>query len=150
MMEFAVCKEPQCQPRSIRILVVEDDPLQQDLLASALASQGYEVEIVSDGMGAFRKVRENKYHLVLVDYQLPETDGLATARLIRNLMGEVARPALIALTGSPDCLADKEVVPGIAFDTIVSKSAGLSELFSAIRRHLDLRFDAAAGREAEA
>ncbi len=143
-----MCKEPQRQLRPIRILIVEDDLLQQDLLNSALVSQGYEVEVASDGMGAFWKVRENKYDLVLIDYQLPEIDGLAMARLIHGLMGEVARPALIALTGSPDCLADKEVVPGIAFDHIVSKSVGLGELVSTIRRHLDARPDAAAREEA--
>ena len=143
-----MCKEPQRQPRPTRILVVGDDPLQQDLLKSALASQGYDVEVASDGISAFWKVREHKYDLVLVDYQLPEIDGLAMARLIHDLMGDVARPALIALTGSPGCLADKEVMPGVTFDHIVSKSAGLAELVSAIRRHLDARPDAAARGEA--
>ena len=71
-MECAVCKEPQRQPRPISILVVEDDPLQQDLLNSVLTSQDYEVAVASGGVGAFWEIRENKYDLVLVDFQLPE------------------------------------------------------------------------------
>lgn len=143
-------REHQRQPRPVRILIVEDDLLQQSVLHSALAYQGYKVEVASNGMDALWKIRENRYDLVLVDYQLPEINGLAMARLIHDLMGEVARPALIALTGSPDLLADEEVVPGIAFDEIMPKSAGLDELVSAIRRHLDARPDAAARQEVEA
>lgn len=148
-MELAVHKEHQRQPRPVRVLVVEDDPLQQNLLESALASQGYEVEVASDGFGALWKIRDGGFDLVLVDHQLPEINGLAMARLIHDLMGEVARPALIALTGSPDHLANKEAVSGTAFDKIMSKSDGLDELVAAIRHHLDARPDATARQEAE-
>ena len=141
--------EHQRQPRPVHILIVEDDLLQQSVLSSALTYQGYKVEVASDGMDALWKIRENKYDLVLVDYQLPEINGLAMARLIHDLMGEVARPALIALTGSPEHLAAKDVLPGMAFDKIMSKSDGLDELVSTIRRYLDARPDAAARREVE-
>ena len=59
MKEYAVCKEPQRQPREIGSLVVEDDPLQHDQLNSALTSQGCEVKVASAGVGAFWKMREN-------------------------------------------------------------------------------------------
>lgn len=135
--------------RQTRIFIVEDDELQQEVLKSALDFHGYEVETSADGLDALWKIREGRYDVVLVDYQLPEIDGLAMARLIRDLMGTVACPALIALTGSPDTLADKERVPGSAFDEIIPKCSGLDRLIFAIQRQLKARPSAAAQREAE-
>jgi CheY-like chemotaxis protein len=86
------------------ILIVEDDSVQQAILRSALASRGYVVEVASDGLDAIRKVREGHYDLALVDYHLPEINGLATATLIRDFMGEAARPVLLALTAWPEGL----------------------------------------------
>lgn len=141
--------EHQQQSQPIRILLAEDDPLQQAVLKSFLAAQGYEVEVASDGLDALWKIREGKYDLALIDYELPEINGFAMAKLIRDLMGMVARPVLIALTGSPDAVIDKEMALGSAFDAVVSKRAGAHEMISTVRSHLDARPDAAARKGAE-
>ncbi len=120
--------------------------MQQELFSSAFASQGYEVETASDGLIALRKVRDGRYDLVLCDYRLPEINGLATARLIRDLV-TVVRPALIGLTGAPACLMD-EAVPGSAFDEIVAKPVDLDKLLAIVQRHLDARPDATMRRDA--
>lgn len=137
------------QSQSSRILIVEDDQLQQGILEAILASQGYEVEVASDGLDALWKVREGRFDVVLVDYQLPEINGLTMAHLVRDLVDTVARPALIALTGSPDLVAEQEVMAGSAFDEIVPKCADLARLTSAIRRHLDARPETTTLHEAE-
>lgn len=128
----------QVQPRPARILLVEDDPLLQEIFGSALSLQGYEVETASDGLNALRKVRESRYDLVLCDYKLPEINGLAMARLIRDLVNTAARPALVALTAAPALLMD-EALPGRAFDEVVAKPVDLEKLVSIVRRHLDAR-----------
>lgn len=147
-MGFVVDTEHQVQPRPARILLVEDDPLLQEIFSSAFALQGYEVETASDGLNALWKVREGGYDLVLCDYKLPEITGLAMARLTRDLVSTAARPVLVALTGAPASLMDKEAVPGSVFDEIVAKPVNLEELISVVQRHLDARTDAATGRGA--
>ena len=147
-MGFVVGAEHQVQPRPARILLVEDDPLLQEIFGSAFASQGYKVETASDGLNALWKVREGGYDLVLCDYKLPEINGLAMARLTRDLVSTAARPVLIALTGAPASLMDKEAVPGSAFDEIVAKPVNLEKLVSIVQRHLDARADAATRRGA--
>ena len=62
------------------ILIVEDDDIQQSVLRSVLETRGVEVDVVSDGPGAVTRIRDNTYDLVLLDYLLPEIDGLT----IRN------------------------------------------------------------------
>lgn len=120
---------------------MEDDPLLQEIFGCTLASQGYEVETASDGLNALWKVRGGEYDLVLCDYKLPEINGLAMARLIRDLVSTTARPALIALTGASASLTDKEAVPGSAFDEIIAKPVNLDMLITTVQRHLDARTD---------
>lgn len=147
-MGFIVLPERQHQSQPARILLVEDDPLLQDIFGSALSSQGHEVETACDGLSALWKVREGQYDLVLCDYRLPEINGLAMARLARDLVNAPARPVLIALTGAPASLMDKEAVPGSAFDEIVAKPVSLDTLIAIVQRHLDARTDATARRDA--
>ena len=146
-MGFALGPEHQVQPRPARILLVEDDPLLQEIFGSALALQGYEVETASDGLNALWKVRDGQYDLVLCDYKLPEINGLAMAKLIRELVNTAARPALVALTGAPALLMD-EALPGRAFDEIVAKPVDLERLISIVQRHLDARAGVAMRRDA--
>ena len=124
-MGFAVSPGYRVQPRLARILLVEDDPLLQEIFGSALALQGYEVETASNGLNALWKVREGRYDLVLCDDKLPEINGLAMARLVRDLVNTAARPALVALTGAPALLMD-EALPGGTFDEIVAKPVDLA------------------------
>ncbi len=128
---------------------MEDDPLQREILTSVFASQCLEVETAANGLDALWKVRERKYDLVLCDYKLPELNGFAMARLIRDLMGADARPVLIALTGSPASLASKGATAEGAFDEVIPKPVDLGHLMSAVQRHLDARLDAAMRRDAE-
>ena len=128
---------------------MEDDPLQQEILTSVFALQGLDVETASNGLDALWKVRERRYDLVLCDYKLPEINGFAMARLIRDLMGAEARPVLIALTGSPASLTSRGTAAGSAFDEIIPKPVDLGHLMSAVQRHLDARLNAATRRDAE-
>jgi CheY-like chemotaxis protein len=125
-------------PGPIRILVVEDDENQRSLLTTILERKGYVVETASDGLEAIRRIRENCCDLALVDYDLPEIDGMAVATLVHDQMAQAWRPRLVALTAMPDLLYVKTAVTGPLFDRIVDKSSGLHELMTSID-HL-LRF----------
>lgn len=128
---------------------MENDPLQQEILTSVFTLQGYEVETASNGLDALWKVREGGYDLMLCDYKLPEINGFAMARLIRDLMSAQARPVLVALTGSPIALTSKGTMAGSAFDEIIPKPVDLGALMSAVQRHLDARLEVVARRDAE-
>ena len=119
-----------------RILVVEDDHLQQSLLKVALTTGGHEVESCSDRLDAIRRIPESRFDLVLLDYRLAEIDSLATARLIHDLMGEAARPRLVALTATPGRVVGHEMLTRHVFDGIIAKSPNLPALVATVGRYL--------------
>jgi two-component system, sensor histidine kinase and response regulator len=119
-----------------RVLVVEDDEIQRAVLRAAFDAEGYEVETAADGLTAVRMMRAVAYDLALIDYELPEVDGLATARLISDLMGEGIRPQLVAFTASPDALASRAARLGRVFDEIIGKQADLPALLALVKRRL--------------
>lgn len=67
-----------------RILVVEDNPMNQRLAALLLSDWGYDFDIVEDGKDALEKLQKTDYQLVLMDIQLPTMDGYETTAVIRN------------------------------------------------------------------
>lgn len=124
------------EPYQTRILIVEDDGVQQLLLASVLQKHGYLIETSCSGLDAVRKIRQTSYDLVLIDYSLPEMDGLAIGCLIRDIMQEAVRPRLIALTATPERLKDREGFSLSVFDEILQKTPDWAELIRSIDHHL--------------
>ncbi len=130
-----------------RILIAEDDELQGSLLRAAVARGGYQVDVVADGLEAVRRLRSGDYDLALLDYSLPELDGLAAARLTQDLLAGERRPRLIAITASAELLQERDNRAGgpSSFDMIVSKASGIPAMLTAIETALPLvpRRDAA-------
>ncbi len=85
-----------------RILVVEDDPIQRDVLAQFLNEQRFYVETAVDGLDAVQRARLGWFDVILMDCRLPEVDGLAASRLITDLTRDHGSPKIIALTGWPE------------------------------------------------
>jgi CheY-like chemotaxis protein len=119
-----------------RILVVEDDPEQARLLSAVLARRGCDVDQVADGVAAIRLIRSNFYDIVLMDFQLPEMDGLSTTTLLANLMPGYVFPRIIAVTANPDKVREELVRHGGHFSSVVGKSEGLGALIATVDKHL--------------
>lgn len=73
----------------VRILIAEDEKTQRDLLEGFLKKEGFSVEAVTHGQEALQKLQEDFFDLVLLDYKMPQLDGLQTLREIRRLYPEV-------------------------------------------------------------
>jgi CheY-like chemotaxis protein len=132
----------------VRILIVEDDAMQAELLQLGLAAAGFRIDIVTNGLTAIEVVQGRRYDAVLVDYNIPEMDGFATARLLGDILGPTARPVLIALTATPERLTGREDGAASVFDLVLDKSCGLSSIILAIKHCLAPAPDIAAKRAA--
>jgi DNA-binding response OmpR family regulator len=101
----------------MRLLVVEDEIDLAEALARGLRREGYAVDVANEGAGALEKLRLTAYDVVLLDLNLPDTDGLTLCRMIRTDPSlqpddEVGPPRILMLT---------------ARDTIDDRVAGLDE-----------------------
>ncbi|UTW07763.1 ATP-binding protein [Pseudomonas benzenivorans] len=82
-----------------KVLLVEDNPVNQTVIEAMLRSLGYHVDLVGDGAQAVRIVEQRPYAAVLMDCRLPVMDGYEATRQIRRLDGQGSMP-IIALTAN--------------------------------------------------
>ncbi len=82
--------------KNIKVLVVEDIPLNQLLMKTILEDFGFEQDIAANGKIAIEKLKTNKYNIILMDLQMPEMNGFEATEYIRNKMN--SKIPIIALT----------------------------------------------------
>ncbi|MGB5830658.1 MAG: 7TM diverse intracellular signaling domain-containing protein [Thiohalocapsa sp.] len=119
----------------MRILLVEDQPLNQEIAVGILRSANAEVEVAENGAEALRRLRAdgaNAYNAVLMDVQMPILDGYETTRRIRNELGFHDLP-IIAMTAH--ALADeRERCRDAGMDDYIAKPIDVGGLFRTLGR----------------
>jgi signal transduction histidine kinase/ActR/RegA family two-component response regulator len=120
-----------------RLLLVEDNPMNQRVVTLMTQRLGYAIDVVADGRAAIEAVSSRpRYDLVLMDCHLPELDGFEATRQIRQLDGEVARTPIIALTASAYA-ADRQRCLAAGMDDYLAKPITFALFASTLKRWLD-------------
>lgn len=109
-----------------KILVVEDDTINQSLMEDILQGMQCEIDLATDGIQAVEKVAEHQYDLVLMDVRLPNKDGIQAAREIRNLEKGNKDTPILALTAS--AVENEGTILQAGMNGMISKPIDLSEL----------------------
>ena len=124
----------------VRILVVEDNYVNQQLMLRVLSKQGYEVLLAVDGSEAVKKLGFERVDAVLMDCQMPVLDGYEATRMIRaarRLSRAGHRLPIIALTANA-LSGDKERCLAAGMDDFVTKPILFEQLYKTLDRHLIL------------
>ncbi len=128
-----------------RILLAEDNPINQRVASALLTRMGHSVVIAANGVEAVRRLQRESFDVVLMDVQMPELDGLAATRLIRETeRGSHRHIPILAMTAHA-MKSDRELCLEAGMDGYVSKPVARDELAAAIAS-----VTAPAGRPAQA
>ena len=115
----------------LRILLAEDNAVNQKLALRLLAQMGYEADVAANGLEAVEAVERQQYDLVLMDVQMPELDGLeATRRIVEEVPLE-RRPWIVAMTANA-MDGDRERCLEAGMKGYISKPIRVEELVAAV------------------
>ncbi len=129
-------KEPECGQLEFdsptKILVAEDNPMNQRVIAAFLTNLGAECDIVADGREAVAALRVTEYSLVLMDIQMPVLDGLTAIRFIRSGATPNPQVPIVALTANA-MAGDRERYLKAGADAYLAKPITLGSLRSVLQ-----------------
>ncbi|MEQ8639814.1 MAG: PAS domain-containing protein [Alphaproteobacteria bacterium] len=122
--------------RPLRILVAEDNHVNQAVITTLLHRFNHRTDLVANGKEAVDAVQAQPYDLVLMDVQMPEMDGVQATRAIRNLQAPARAVPIIALTASA-MKSDRDRCLAAGMDDHIAKPIDLRHLMVAIARCVD-------------
>ncbi len=115
----------------LRILLAEDNVVNQKLALHLLQQMGYRADLASNGIEAVESVARQTYDVVLMDVQMPEMDGLEASRRINAALPTGHRPRIIAMTANA-MQGDREMCMAAGMDDYVAKPIRVVQLVEAL------------------
>jgi PAS domain S-box-containing protein len=128
-------RPPVNQPaNSVRLLLAEDNAVNQKVAMHLLAALGYRADLAANGLEVLEALRRQHYDIILMDVQMPEMDGLEAARqIVVDQPDRAKRPWIIAITANA-IQGDREICLEAGMDDYVSKPVRKDELGEALKR----------------
>lgn len=129
--------------KSLRILIVEDNHVNQLVVKAMLSTQGYLIDTAENGIEGVQAVIDRDYDIILMDIQMPEMNGVEATREIRALDGDKSSIPIIAVTAHA-MHGDRESYLAAGMNDYVSKPIDPKLLLDAINRWAIRSFSAEA------
>ena len=121
---------------TVRILMAEDNGINQRVGKLILQRAGFSIDLVADGSEALQAHRSNPYDLILMDCQMPVMDGFEACRHIREL--EQRQPIIIAVTANA-LVGERDRCLDAGMDDYLSKPFQAEQLVAIVRKWVDSR-----------
>ena len=120
-------------PDKVRILLADDNPVNQRVGSLLLSKLGYSCDLAADGQEVLDALHRSLYDILFLDIQMPRLDGYETARKIHQIFDANARPWIIAMTAHA-MQGDQEKCLAAGMDDYLSKPITLKAIMSAMER----------------
>jgi CheY-like chemotaxis protein len=131
---FVPAVVPIAAPRHERVLLAEDNAVNQKVALLMLGKMGFRADMAADGHEVLEAVQRQRYEIVLMDVQMPEMDGMEAARrIVQRWPDRHERPWIIALTANA-MEGDREACFAAGMDDYISKPIKSEELTAALAR----------------
>ncbi|MBD2665456.1 integral membrane sensor hybrid histidine kinase [Richelia sinica FACHB-800] len=117
----------------LRILLVEDNKVNQKVATLTLKKIGYVADIANNGLEVLEQLKKQVYDLIFMDMQMPEMDGITTTKIIRQ--SNIHQPWIIALTANA-LEADRQNCLDAGMNDFITKPIALPEISRVISKYL--------------
>ncbi|MBX2876917.1 MAG: response regulator [Saprospiraceae bacterium] len=118
-----------------RILVVEDNPLNQAYLQAVLEKMGYEVSCVDTGLKATEKLDQESFDLAFIDLRIPLKNGFETCIHLRNSAAMTNRTIPVVATSGSTSLADHEKAKAVGMDDYLTKPFSPKDIYAVLQKY---------------
>jgi PAS domain S-box-containing protein len=123
--------EPENNPSKLKILLAEDNKVNQKVALFTLKRIGYIADLANNGLEVLEMLEKQNYDVILMDMQMPEMDGITATKIIRQTAK--SQPYIIALTANA-LEEDRQICLDVGMNDFISKPLVIAELTEALKK----------------